>query len=249
VTALLLLAVAAGAALFGAVGLGGGVLYVPLLSWWGMELRDQAVPASLLLGCITGAIPAAHCLRAGLVDRRAGALAAAGALAGAPLGAAAMWRVPVPLLKLLFALAVLATAARVLLTREPHPHERASAAATAAAAPAAGLLAGFAGSMLGVGGGFVMVPALLLLGFPTREAVATSALVVAFSALAGFLSHLPAARPEWPLLLLLGAAAAAGASLSGRFVARRARPLLLRRLVGGALLLVAARVAWEAAAR
>jgi uncharacterized membrane protein YfcA len=245
VTLLLAALVMLGAGVFGMLGLGGGVFYVPLFSWWGMEFRDQAVPASLFLGCLTGAFPVAHYLRARLVHLPSGGAAVAGALAGAPLGAVAVRHLPVPALKLIFACAVLFTAARILLSREQHPHRRASAAVAVAVAVAAGLLAGFASGLLGIGGGFVMLPVLLVLGFPTREAVATSSLVVAFSAAAAFIAHLPTARIDWPQLVLLGAAAAAGGSFAGWFVAHHARPHILRLAVGGALLLVAARVLWE----
>ncbi|UCG38636.1 MAG: sulfite exporter TauE/SafE family protein, partial [bacterium] len=42
------------AGLFGMMGLAGGVIYVPLLSWWGLDFATGAIPLSLLLGTATG---------------------------------------------------------------------------------------------------------------------------------------------------------------------------------------------------
>ncbi len=245
-TAVLALLVAAGAAVFGMVGLGGGVLFVPLFSWWGMDFASQAIPLSLLLGSLTGAFPAAAGIRARLVHLRGGGAAVLTALAGAPLGAQLARQLPVPLLKAAFAAAACAVAYRILSTREPRPHERAPEARILAVSLAAGLGAGVASGLLGIGGGFVMVPALLFLGLPTPEAVATSSLVVAFSALAGFLSHLPGSDLPLPLTFLLALSAAAGVLAGGALAARLASPVLLRRAVGVLLLLISARILWEA---
>jgi uncharacterized membrane protein YfcA len=72
-------------------------------------------------------------------------------------------------------------------------------------AAAVGLLTGF----FGVGGGFVIVPALaLVLGFPMRMAVSTSLLIIALVAVGGLVGHLQTGQMDWPLagLLLLGSA-------------------------------------------
>lgn len=66
-----------------------------------------------------------------------------------------------------------------------------------------GLLTGF----FGVGGGFVIVPALtLVLGFPMRMAVSTSLLIIVLVAVGGLVGHLQTGQLDWPLigLLLLG---------------------------------------------
>lgn len=68
-----------------------------------------------------------------------------------------------------------------------------------------GLLTGF----FGVGGGFVIVPALtLVLGFPMRMAVSTSLLIIALVAVGGLAGHLQTGQVDWPLagFLLLGSA-------------------------------------------
>lgn len=70
---------------------------------------------------------------------------------------------------------------------------------------AVGLLTGF----FGVGGGFVIVPALgVVLGFPAHMAMSTSLLIITLVSVGGFFGHLHAGQVDWPLtgLLLLGSA-------------------------------------------
>ncbi|MDN5940735.1 MAG: sulfite exporter TauE/SafE family protein [Nitrospira sp.] len=90
-----------------------------------------------------------------------------------------------------------------------------------------GLLTGF----FGVGGGFVIVPALaLVLGFPTRMAVSTSLLIIACVAVGGLVGHLQAGQMDWPLagLLLLGSAVG---MTGGSWVVRLVSPATLTKSV------------------
>ena len=86
----------------------------------------------------------------------------------------------------------------------------------------AGILVGFMTGFFGVGGGFLIVPALtVLLGLAMRRAIATSLAIIAVTGAAALTSHLAeGAQPDWPLTLVLCAAAAAGA-LSGSGLSRR----------------------------
>jgi len=83
--------------------------------------------------------------------------------------------------------------------------------------------------MVGLGGGFAVLPLLVLpAGTPLTSAVGTTIFVVAMNTLAGLAGHLPRAAIEWRLAASLGVAASAG-SLLGARLARRIDPKLLRR--------------------
>lgn len=74
-----------------------------------------------------------------------------------------------------------------------------------------GLAVGGLTGMVGVGGGFLIVPAMvLLLGLTMKEAVGTSLAVIALNALVGFVGHLGQVRIEWSLLSEFTAAAVLG---------------------------------------
>jgi uncharacterized membrane protein YfcA len=76
-----------------------------------------------------------------------------------------------------------------------------------------GLITGF----LGAGGGFVLIPALVLLvGLPMKKAIGTSLLIIALNSTIGFLGDLPHLTIDWPFLLGVSAIAVAGIFIGGR---------------------------------
>ncbi len=80
-----------------------------------------------------------------------------------------------------------------------------------------GLLTG----VLGVGGGFLIVPALVMLvGLPMRQAIGTSLVVIAANSAAGLLGHLDSGMFDLPLTLIFVAAGLAGTLLGARLAHR-----------------------------
>lgn len=183
-----LVGVALGAAL-GLFGGGGGMLAIPLLVAVGVP-PDEAGTTSLLvvgIGALGGLVPHA---RAGRVAWREGLLFALFGIAGAVLGSKAALATDDRLQ--LWAFAVVLVVAGTLMLRnalrsdaEPSPgsigRERRGAPVIVAAAVSVGLFTGF----FGVGGGFLVVPALtLVLGMSMYRATATALLVIAINSAA-----------------------------------------------------------------
>lgn len=93
---------------------------------------------------------------------------------------------------------------------------------------AEGLVVGAVTGLVGAGGGFLVVPALVLLGrLPMPAAVGTSLLVIAMKSLAGFAGFLGHTPIAWPTALLVSAAAVLG-SVGGAALAGRIAPRVLR---------------------
>jgi uncharacterized membrane protein YfcA len=144
---------------------------------------------------------------------------AAGAVAGTALN-----RLADPhLLLLAFALVMLGSAYAMLRGRGVSPHEETHAdtpALTVRILPVGvgvGILTGF----FGVGGGFVIVPALvLLLGFPMPIAIGTSLLVIALTSVAALAAHLAAGSVDWAVVIAFTLAAIVG-TLAGSAAGRR----------------------------
>jgi peptidoglycan/LPS O-acetylase OafA/YrhL len=100
---------------------------------------------------------------------------------------------------------------------------------------AVGLIAG----LVGAGGGFLVVPALALLGgLAMPAAVGTSLLVIALQSFAGFTGHVSTTTIPWTLAIALTAAAVAGGALGARW-AGRVHPERLRRWFGWLVLAMA----------
>ena len=219
----------------GMLGGGGSILTIPILTYAAGLSPKAAMATSLFVVFVTSLsalVP--HALR-GLVSFRNGAAFGLAGMLGAYLGGRASEWVPGHLLMIGFALTMLATALAML--RRP---ESAPAGGRVARESGTQLLRmalrGFAvGSLTGLfgaGGGFLIVPAFVLLcGMPMRRAVATSLLVIAMQSLAGFLGHVAHVQIDWHLALPVTAAAAAG-SVAGGLLAGRVPARLLRAAFG-----------------
>lgn len=238
------------AVLFSAVGLGGGLLYIVVFAAFGLNLQSAAIPTALVLNGLTALSASVHYARAGLVDRRTATAVSGLSMAGAGLGAQLTPLVPTGVLLGLIAGALLLAGVRMALQRPPQSDgDGATDAATAArwrvpAAGGAGFAVGLVAGMLGIGGGFLIVPALLMLGYATRTAIATTSFVVVFSSFAGFAGHAAAGRADWALLAVTAPAVILGGQLGARAMTRRLDPRWLRLGFAAVLLLAAGKLAF-----
>jgi uncharacterized membrane protein YfcA len=220
----------------GLLGGGGSILAVPVLVYVAGVDVHAAIGMSLAVVGATALVGGLVHARAGRVDVRAGALFGLAGVLGAPLGAQATHLVPPRTLMLLFAALMLTVGALMLRRRGPRSSEpaRTRRAAVAAAGFGVGLLTGF----LGVGGGFLIVPALALLGgLPIHRAVGTSLLVIAASSAAGVLAHLRQGEMPLGLTTAFTASAALGALVGVRMVSTL-DPIRLRRAFAVFVILV-----------
>jgi uncharacterized membrane protein YfcA len=145
---------------------------------------------------------------------RAGAFIAAGAVAGAFAGGRFASFFPGRVLLAAFGALMLAAAFAMM-------QRRASAAATrplgALAALAVGVAIGVVSGLVGAGGGFLIVPALVLVaGLPMRDAVGTSLFVIALQSAAGFAGQIAHAHVDLTLAATVTAASIAGSQLGVR---------------------------------
>lgn len=194
--------------LSGLFGVGGGVVIVPGLVLL-LGVAQHAAHATSLAAILLIA-PAAMVGFAldGSVAYVEAALLAAAAIAGAFVGAGIMHRIPARQLTQAFAVFMLVVAARMAVPTGagagvlPGGFEPLAVLALLAT----GLLTGMLSSIMGVGGGLIMVPALVLLfGFPQHLAEGTSLLVVIPTALVGAVRHTARGYTDWRLGTMLGA--------------------------------------------
>jgi uncharacterized membrane protein YfcA len=102
-----------------------------------------------------------------------------------------------------------------------------------------GVVVGVVTGLIGAGGGFLVVPALVLLGgLSMQTAVGTSLLVISLKSFAGLAGHLGHVDVDWPLTLAVTAIAVAG-SVVGARLAGRIPPAVLRRAFGVFIIVMA----------
>ncbi|MFD7781568.1 sulfite exporter TauE/SafE family protein [Streptomyces nojiriensis] len=226
----LVLALAAGAVIglaLGALGGGGSVLAVPALIYLLGFTPAAATTASLIIVTATSAAALYTHAASGNVRWKTGALFAAAGIPPALAAATLATRVPEPVLTAAFA-AVAGLAAWRMFTapapgRQPRPVRPARAAGAGAGL---GSITGF----LGVGGGFLAVPALVsVLGLRMRTAVGTSLLVITVNSLAALAARTGTHTPlHWAVIAPFTGAAVLGAWDGKRLAAKISGPALQR---------------------
>lgn len=213
------LAVLVGVSL-GLLGGGGSILMVPLLTYVaGMEAK-QAIAMSLLVVGVTSAVGAISHARAGRVQWRTGLIFGLAGMAGAFSGGLLSRYIPGSVLLIGFALMMIATAVAMLRGRrdvtdaEPHHHIPVSKVVVE------GLVVGLVTGLVGAGGGFLVVPALALLGgLPMPIAVGTSLVVIAMKSFAGLAGYLSSVSIDWKVAAMVTVAAVFGGLIGARLTA------------------------------
>ncbi len=160
---------------------------------------------------------------------------------GAFLGGRVSTLVPAKALLVIFLLAMVVAAVAMLWERTPAAERTARARGHYLAVLAVGgLLVGSLTGLVGLGGGFAVVPLLVLFArAEVRSAVGTSILVIAMNTLAGLAGHLPHLAVDWRIAAYLGVAESAGSLVGARF-AGRVSATALRRAFAGIMLVLAA---------
>lgn len=228
--------------LSGLFGVGGGILIVPglvLILGMGQRMAHGTSLAAILPIAVSGVT--AYALE-GAVDWPAAALIVAGSAGGAVLGTYALRRLSQELLRLLFGVFLLLTAARLLINIQPAAGRSDLDLGMALALVLVGILSGTLAGLLGVGGGIVIVPALVIL-FSVPDAVAkgTSLAVIIPTALVGTLRNTRHRGADLSVALLVGLFGVASAFIGSK-VALGLEPRLSNILFAGLLFLVAARL-------
>ncbi|MGW5154665.1 sulfite exporter TauE/SafE family protein [Nonomuraea wenchangensis] len=212
----------------GLFGGGGSILAVPVLVYLADVPARQAIAMSLLIVAVTSAVSAIGHARAGRIRWRTGLVFGAAGMAGAYAGGLIGPHLPESLLMAAFAAMMLATAIAMIRGRRTPGVTPAGHELPVLHVIAEGVAVGVVTGLVGAGGGFLVVPALVLLGgLPMGVAVGTSLLVIAMKSLAGLAGYLHSVPIDWSLALPVTAAAVvgglAGGSLAGRIDGHRAR--------------------------
>lgn len=233
--------------IFAMLGLGGGMVYVPVLNWAGFDMVEVAIPLGLLLNGLNTLLVLIPYARKKLVDWKGGAVMAVTALIAAPLGAMTSDMVPVQTIKILFATMVVAAAIRMIWSsKKSEPEQMISFVKRSVIGFFTGAFAGFAGGMLGLGGGFIIAPILMTMGYKTKRAAATTAFVVTFSSFSGYLGHVAEGDMNWTLTTIVVVAVIIGSQLGGRYMTQKAKSKQVKIIYAIVLMAIAAKMTYGA---
>ncbi len=234
----------------GLLGGGGSILTTPLLVYVAGFDPKEAITASLFVVAITSIFGLIGHARAGRVIWKTGVLFGVAGMVGAFIGGQIGSRLPGIVLLVAFAIMMGVTAVAMIRGRKQ------VAGKSHGGRPIVrilidGLVVGLVTGLVGAGGGFLVVPALVLLGgLAMPNAVATSLLVVAMKSIAGFFGYAlsfgggsvvqwnPEIQLDWPVILIVTGAAIIGALIGSRLVGL-IHPDLLRKIFGWFVLVMA----------
>ena len=209
----------------GFVGGGGSIIAVPALVY-GVGLSPaEAIPTSLLVVGVSSLAALIPRFRGGINWPVVLLVGAAGIPAA--WGGTAVGRLLDPNILMLAFAAIMVIAGIRMLTRTTESEGSCSTGPTRAfrtcapKAVAVGILVGFLTGLLGVGGGFLITPALtLFLGLRTKQAVGSSLAIIVINSAAGFGAHAAGFTIEWPTVLAFAVPAVLGSLVAARFARR-----------------------------
>ena len=227
-----LLAIFVGVAL-GLLGGGGSILTVPILVYAAGLPAHQAIATSLFVVGVTSIAALIPHARAQRVRYATGLMFGAASMVGAFGAGRVAKHIPPAVLLIGFGLMMAVTAAAMLRKAKGDPSKEAEGEAGPRQAIwkilVEGLVVGAVTGLVGAGGGFLVVPALVLLGgLPMRQAVGTSLLVIAMKSFAGLGGYLSTVHIDWTIALVVAGAAVLG-SFGGAALAGRVPPTHLRK--------------------
>lgn len=238
----LILSAAIGLSL-GLIGGGGSILTVPILVYLlGVEAHEAVGMSLAVVGATSLFGSYLHYKRDNL-DFSSGLLFGSSGIFGAFLGSPLTHLVSPNALLLIFAVLMFVVAVS-MLWRKKNANSETKHEANRTKAILAGFGVGFLTGFLGVGGGFLIVPALVFFGgLPIKEAIGTSLLVIAMNCLAGLIGHATQSHFNWSLTFLVMFLAVSGAIfgtiLSHRLAAHSLQKVFAVLVLGVALFLFA----------
>jgi len=223
----------------GLLGSGGSILTVPVLKYVLHHENKAAMAESLaIVGCIAllGSIPYAMQRR---IDWRSVLWFGVPGLAGAYAGARLAEFVRGPVLLIVFALLMLVAAALMFKPLRLEQRDANERPRRTFRIIIDGLIVGAITGLVGAGGGFLIIPALVLLGgLPMHTAVGTSLVIIALKSASAFAGHPGATGVDWRIVAMFIVVGAAG-SFVGNAVGGRINQRVLRQVFAALLVVMA----------
>ena len=225
-------------------GLGAAFIFVPLFYYLGVPLAE-AVPAALLLNVASLFFAAVNYWRGGLINWRIGLPIMITAVLLAPLGAHTTPFVDKRLFLSMFA-GFLVFAGFMMLFYKAKPRSvPLNHSVESGVGAAVGCAAGFLGGLLGVGGGNFIVPVLNWLGMDTKVAAGTTAMVVVFASLSGFLGQVTLGGLSPVFLGVMAVMSALGSIVGSQMMKTKISSPQLKKIIGVLLMVIAAKMIFD----
>jgi uncharacterized membrane protein YfcA len=218
--------------IFAMGGVGSAILLVPLFNSLGLPLNVAKAFGLFINSMSTITASVMNFLR-GVLDIRETLPLAIALLIGTPLGAYSSKFIPPIYVKILLAIFILIAVFLMFKKKEAKYSYTKKWVMVVL-----GLVVGYLSGLIGVGGGSLILPALILLGFDAKISAYMVSFVIPFSTLSGFFTYLSFTKIDFLMLINVSIAAIMGGYLGGRLMHYRLTPKQVKKLIAIILILL-----------
>ena len=224
-------------------GVGAAFSIIPFFFWMGLPLKE-AMATALLLNSLSMGFASVTYIRNKLVVFQVALPVLIVASIFSPLGAFCTQFISREILLWLFAGFLIFAGSMMLLFRPQAKESFYTWKQQLLIGGLIGAVAGYIGGLLGVGGGNLIVPALIWIRFEARKAAATSGFIVIFSSLAAFLGHVLLGNVNLPLLGISAFASIGGGLLGAWLLSIKLKGSHVKTVIGLVLYIIAIKMIW-----
>jgi len=225
-------------------GIGAAFILIPVFVALGIPLLT-AMSVALLLNSISMTFASINYAKSKLILFKVSIPIIISAAILSPLGALSAQHLPKTVLLWLFIAFLIFAGSMMLFYNAKGKEFKAGTGKMIGYGSTVGAVAGYLGGLLGVGGGNFIVPVLVWLGIDPKKASATTAFVVIFSSLAGFLGHAALGDMSLYLLGFTVVGSIAGALLGSYLMNKKLNTKQVKIIIGVVLYLIAAQMIWK----
>ena len=222
-------------------GLGAAFILIPIFNALGVELYE-AMSIALLLNAIAMIFASIRFSKKKLIMWKTAIPIILASIPFSMFGAKVAGGIDRDLLRWLFVGFLLFAAIMMLFYRAKEKEQNQSKSVQIAIGITIGVVAGFVGGLIGVGGGNMIVPVLVGLGFNPKKASGTTSFIVIFSSFAGFLGHISGTTISYSLLGVASVSSILGALLGSYLMTDKLNKNQVKLLVGIILILISAKM-------
>ncbi len=226
--------------LFAMGGVGSAIVLVPIFNMLGMPLNLSKAIGLFINSSSTITASIMNFFR-GVLDIKFALPLIVAILIATPIGAWSSQFVPVVVVKWILVAFLIIAASLLLYTKR----ETKVIYDKAWILFLIGFFVGIISGMIGVGGGALIMPLLILLGFDAKKAAYAVSFIIPFSSLGAFATYLSFVKMDWVLLGTVTVAAIMGGYLGDKIMHYRLTPAQVKKLIAVLLLLLAAKMIYS----
>jgi hypothetical protein len=227
-------------AFFALGGVGSATAMVPVMHWLGIDF-NFAKAIGLFVNTSTTVTATFMNIKRKVLDIKFALPLAVALAAFAPLGAMYSKHIPVHEVKWLFALFLFFSASMILFGKKEQKFQYDRQWVMILI----GAVVGFISGLLGIGGGALLMPIMILLGFDAKKLAVTMSFVIPFSTFAAFLTYMSFVKFDWIILGIAAAGAILGGYIGNYFMHFKLNQKQIKRIIGILLYIIAIKMIWS----